>query len=441
VLYYGFSDVGQMVGQEQIIREFGQLLAALPRTRFAPVLHTGFDTELAMRAAAHDGAYWFYVANPGYWPVQGTVELSGTGLVYDVVSGKPVATTSRDGKTAVPVALPPFGLRAFRTGSDRMQAAAWSVKPVDGAELQYMQGLMAEADHLIGLDKARTPLSSDDVVFVFRTITNAGKAMGDKHYARAWSLLTDWRFWTLVKDIMPMAEKYTQALPGNAGEQAERRFPELAAVRAPKAPVIDGDLSDPVWRSAPRTTPFAMVDKQLLRLGKQLAECVVQVAYDDEAVYVGFSAAEADPASLRAAATAEANLMRAHDDILDLWLMPDPQGTVVYHFGSNPKGLKLDEQVFVGGSAANASAPGGGARDAAFAPEWQVGTCATAGTWSVEMRIPYAAVAAVGPPRSGEAWRANFRRRFGEFKLPEAVWSPVQTSYDECQRYGYLKFQ
>src|SRR5437016_8368519 len=57
----------------------------------------------------------------------------------------------------------------------------------------------------------------------------------------------------------------------------------VSAVRAAKAPVIDGDLSDEVWQKAPEITGFIQHDPDDGKPATQ--NTIVKVAYDNNAIY------------------------------------------------------------------------------------------------------------------------------------------------------------
>ena len=59
--------------------------------------------------------------------------------------------------------------------------------------------------------------------------------------------------------------------------------PVFRAVRAAQAPVVDGDLSDAVWQSAPEMTGFTQRDPNEGTPATQQTR--VKVAYTDEAIY------------------------------------------------------------------------------------------------------------------------------------------------------------
>ena len=61
--------------------------------------------------------------------------------------------------------------------------------------------------------------------------------------------------------------------------------PTYQAVRATKAPVIDGDLNDEVWAGAPEITGFTQMDPEEGKPATQQTK--VKVAYDNDAIYFG----------------------------------------------------------------------------------------------------------------------------------------------------------
>src|SRR2546421_3279465 len=66
-----------------------------------------------------------------------------------------------------------------------------------------------------------------------------------------------------------------------------------SAVRAAKAPVIDGDLSDEVWQKAPEITGFTQHDPSDGKPATQ--KTIVKVAYDDNAIYFAAKLEDTNP--------------------------------------------------------------------------------------------------------------------------------------------------
>ena len=65
--------------------------------------------------------------------------------------------------------------------------------------------------------------------------------------------------------------------------QEAKPRPTFRAVRAEKAPVVDGDLSDAVWQNAPEMTGFTQRDPNEGQPAAQQTR--LKAAYTDEAIY------------------------------------------------------------------------------------------------------------------------------------------------------------
>ena len=77
----------------------------------------------------------------------------------------------------------------------------------------------------------------------------------------------------------------TFIIASSAFAQDEKPRPSYAAVRAEKAPVIDGVLDDPAWATAPEITGFTQMDPEEGKPAKYQTK--VKVVYDNDAIYFG----------------------------------------------------------------------------------------------------------------------------------------------------------
>jgi len=71
--------------------------------------------------------------------------------------------------------------------------------------------------------------------------------------------------------------------------------PSYQAVRAAAAPVVDGDLSDAVWATAPEITGFTQRDPNEGQ--PATAQTKIKVVYDDDAIYFGARMEDTQPAT------------------------------------------------------------------------------------------------------------------------------------------------
>lgn len=164
---------------------------------------------------------------------------------------------------------------------------------------------------------------------------------------------------------------------------------EIPAVRAEKAPVIDGKLDDAAWQNAPAVKTF------YANKGGSPAAVPTEARflYDNNAVYVGVRATM--PAGSKII-TNDKNLYAG--ECVELMLDPGATRNVYYHFMTNPNAVQFDAVRDQGGFVGN--------------PKWDaLWQCAAAtgdGFWSCEFKIPYAALDF--PANPGRDWTVNVTR-------------------------------
>jgi hypothetical protein len=128
-----------------------------------------------------------------------------------------------------------------------------------------------------------------------------------------------------------------QSLPSDRSEYTYR------ATRVATPPVIDGDLSDPVWQDAAILTQFVQI---VPRHGAPPSERTeARVVYDDDALYAAFYAHESNPAATTR------TMMRYRWD--QIWQLDDVIRFAIdtfhdhrrgYAFSFNAYGTKQDAQ-------------------------------------------------------------------------------------------------
>jgi hypothetical protein len=96
----------------------------------------------------------------------------------------------------------------------------------------------------------------------------------------------------------------TVVAPSLTAQQQVQR-PTFAAVRAATPPTIDGDLSEPVWQTAPEITGFTQIDPEEGKPVKE--ETHVRVLYDDDAIYFGLKMADSEVTPLLARRDSDLN--------------------------------------------------------------------------------------------------------------------------------------
>lgn len=210
-----------------------------------------------------------------------------------------------------------------------------------------------------------------------------------------------------------------------------------------KAPVIDGAIAPEEWSGA---TSFALKYRPDARPYQAAAKTDLQVAWDDEHLYLAFNTQDKEIVSQYT--KRDDTLWK--EDVVEIYLDPD---------GDQKDYLEL--QV----------APTGAVFDAFFSshrkPDWpeasrnfniEMKTAvkiqgkandknedAEDTSWSVEVAIPFASIPSLKGkiPAVGDAWKANFYRLDVNPKAgrpSQAVWSPAGGDFHNLSRAGTLTF-
>jgi hypothetical protein len=150
-----------------------------------------------------------------------------------------------------------------------------------------------------------------------------------------------------------------------AGAPAAR--PTVTAVRFTEAPIIDGRLDDPAWRSAARVSAF--VQQTPVEGAPATQETLVQIGYDSDRLYFAFHARYTD-LSLMRANRADRD-QTENDDKITVTFDPFLDQQLGYSFSVNGYGVQGDSVLKGntgpggGGGAAGAGGGGGGGGAAA----------------------------------------------------------------------------
>jgi len=423
LLLFGFTDLNINVGHEQAVRTLARVFTHLPDERFAPDLQTGLETNLVVRSLRREDESFFYVANPGFWPVRGTVQVQAGGPVTNLVTGDPVADA---GAVQVPVDLAPYSLAAFRVGGGELEVLDYATDPVPAEELAHLTGIMDRVSGLLERPLIRRILAPEDQTYMEKTLAAARAAFADGAYARAWHRAKEPLFWSMWQDYLEKAAATYAAVPdtlqttGRTGEYDALQH--LTAHRVEAAPTIDGRLDEDAWQQVPLRVGF-------WRIGghePSLAETGVKALYGEHALYLGFVCADPDPDEIQAIAEIEDDVFHAGDDALGIFLQPNPDEPLYYQMAFTASGTTFDQRVQ------------GGERDYEYHPEWTVATHRTDEYWSAEVMLPYEAFARAGPDKT---WRANFFRVMRNDLLPLSSWAYVPRDMHAPDRFGYLEFE
>lgn len=190
--------------------------------------------------------------------------------------------------------------------------------------------------------------------------------------------------------------------------------------RAATRPVIDGTLSEQVWKDAPvDTTFFSLRSKPY---GRPTAEPTsVQVAYDEENLYVAVRCAYSSKRARDNAFTIDEEGLLSEAESFAVVVDPLHTHSNAFLFAVARVGTRADVELTEGGTNSNPDWRG----------IWDVATQRTADAWTAEFRIPWGTMrmpAQRGPVDVG----IGFRRRepiSGELAL-WALHPPATESFD-----------
>lgn len=168
--------------------------------------------------------------------------------------------------------------------------------------------------------------------------------------------------------------------------------PTLRAVRASASPVIDGDLSDPAWQSAPEFTDFTQHDPDDGQPGTMPTS--VRIVYDDDAIYFGAKMTDPHPPT--------ALLVRrdtfVQTDFLSINIDPQLDRLSGNAFTISPANVQVDTVLYndIG-------------EDSSWDGVWDSATRIVPDGWIAEVRIPYSQLRF--PDRQTHVWGLNITRR------------------------------
>jgi hypothetical protein len=230
----------------------------------------------------------------------------------------------------------------------------------------------------------------------------------------------------------------------SASDSALGRAPRVAtALAVPAAPVIDGRLTEEVWRDAEELTGFLQRE---LHEGEPITERTeVRILTDGEALYVGAWLYDREPAGIVPGEKVRDVTLTNSDYvgvILDTYL--DRQNGFV--FATTPVGVEYDGQVIKEGEGGGITQSGQtraqsgsmGGFNLNWDGSWTVATSVDSLGWYAEFRIPFSTLRYGGG--ATQSWGLNVVRAIRR-KNEEAFWSfiPRQFNLMRLSRAGTLQ--
>jgi Domain of unknown function (DUF5916)/Carbohydrate family 9 binding domain-like len=193
--------------------------------------------------------------------------------------------------------------------------------------------------------------------------------------------------------------------------QEARPRPSYKAVRATAAPVIDADLSDAVWQTAPEITGFTQMDPEEGKPAKN--DTVVKVAYDDHAIYFGaFMKDDGKPTPLLARRDSDLN----NGDYIRISIDSQQDRLSGAAFVVNASNVQMDMTLY--NDIYN---------DNSWDAVWESAAKIVDGGWVAEVRIPYSQLRF--PDKPVHTWGLNVSRwNPRTFESTRLVYSPKTES-------------
>lgn len=221
------------------------------------------------------------------------------------------------------------------------------------------------------------------------------------------------RYWTSLCTallLLPLIPSFAQA-------PLDLTKKQLQALKTPLAIQVDGTLDEAVWQSA---TPAGNFIQNTPQPGKSATRNTeVKILYDDAALYIGAVMQESYPDSILRQITERDR--DGNTDWFGLFLDPYRDGINGFYFLVTAAGVQIDARItpLFEENGGNSLVRG---EDRNWDAVWESEIQMLADGWSVEMRIPYAAIRF--PRGEEQLWHINFARsirRLGEISYWNGV--------------------
>lgn len=168
----------------------------------------------------------------------------------------------------------------------------------------------------------------------------------------------------------------------------------IQAVRVQSPPKVDGDISDPIWMTAPIATDFTELEPDNGAPPAAGMETEVRILYDDNAVYFSFKNYDTNPDSvLRELGPRDSR--NKNTDYVAVFINPYADGQNDINFVLSASGVQADSRTTIYGD------------DFAWNAVWESAVEMTEYGWSAEMKIPYYTLRI---PETDVLWGLNMAR-------------------------------
>ena len=178
------------------------------------------------------------------------------------------------------------------------------------------------------------------------------------------------------------------ALPTHALQKKK----EISAIRVSSKPIIDGKLTDDIWKGIPVATDFIQFEPSNGTPSNFKTEA--KFIYTDHAIIVGVMMYDSEPEKIFKELSKRDEINNS--DFLSLLFDPFNNGLDAFEFIVTPAGVQLDAKVVKGDE------------DSSWDAVWNSATEINGKGWSAEFEIPYSALRF--PAKDVQTWGINIIR-------------------------------
>ena len=217
-----------------------------------------------------------------------------------------------------------------------------------------------------------------------------------------------------------------------------RRTAEIASIPAGPAPVIDGNLSKPLWQGISPLEPFVLIGQPGTPAKGQTT---ARATYDAKAIYIAFHCEEPNPDQLHSEKLAPNDTAIFKGNVAEVFINVTRSDSMFCHFAVNSSG-----SYWAAHHLKDKPEP--------LTQPWEHVARVEQKGWTAEIAIPWSILGIAGPPTSASPAaahgvyvprpappvRVNLAR-----ERPQAneysSWAPVARSFPESGNFGTWRFK
>ncbi len=196
---------------------------------------------------------------------------------------------------------------------------------------------------------------------------------------------------------------------------------DVTATRTNVSPKIDGNLADIAWAAAKPTTGFTYRGMDIAWPASE--QTVIEILYDDDALYLGIACYESNPAEIVAEMVRDDDPLWL-DDAITIFLDTFSDGRSGYMLVVNPQGTRYDA-VF---------SQDGQYIDDAWDGDWTAAAGIESDRWVVEIAIPWRELHYADP---AQGWGIDFWRNENPWD-ESTIWSNQNANLYKASEFGRL---